>query len=73
MAVVLPGASSAVLTRQLLYTAVTRAQESVVVVGSEEAVRAAVGRPIARASGLTRRLWSTEEGRAQPDTAAPVP
>ncbi len=73
VAVVLPPATSPLLTRELLYTAVTRARESVVLVGNEESVRAAIGRPIARASGLTRRLWSTEEDRAQPDTAAPTP
>ena len=53
----LPGASSRVLTRELLYTAVTRARRRVVLVGTEESVRAAVSRPIARASGLTSRLW----------------
>ena len=57
VAVVLPAPPSAVLTRQLLYTAITRAQEGVVLVGSEAAVRTAVGRPIARASGLTGWLW----------------
>lgn len=57
VAVVLPRSSSAVLTRQLLYTAVTRAQERLVLAGSEQAVRAAVSRPIARASGLAERLW----------------
>jgi exodeoxyribonuclease V alpha subunit len=55
--VLLPGASSRVLTRELLYTAVTRARRSVVLVGREESLRAAVSRPIARASGLTARLW----------------
>ncbi|MGH9077848.1 MAG: ATP-binding domain-containing protein, partial [Acidimicrobiales bacterium] len=54
---VLPGAGSAVLTRQLLYTAVTRARRQVTIVGPEASVRAAVGRPIARASGLAERLW----------------
>jgi exodeoxyribonuclease V alpha subunit len=53
----LPGASSRVLTRELLYTAVTRARRRVVLVGTEEALRAAVTRPIARASGLTSLLW----------------
>jgi exodeoxyribonuclease V alpha subunit len=53
----LPPASSRLLTRELLYTAVTRAKRSLLVVGTEEAVRAAVNRPIARASGLTERLW----------------
>jgi exodeoxyribonuclease V alpha subunit len=50
--VVLPPADSPLLTRELLYTAVTRAQELVRVVGSADAVRAAVERPVRRASGL---------------------
>jgi exodeoxyribonuclease V alpha subunit len=54
--VVLPPAESPLLTRELLYTAVTRAREFVRVVGTEEAVRAAVQRPVGRASGLRRRL-----------------
>lgn len=56
--VVLPPAESPLLTRELLYTAVTRAAEFVRVVGTEEAVRAAVGRPVGRASGLRHRLGS---------------
>ena len=52
----LPEPSSRVLTRELLYTAVTRAQEHLVVVGSEAAIRAAVARPVARASGLGEAL-----------------
>jgi exodeoxyribonuclease V alpha subunit len=54
--VVLPPAESPLLTRELLYTAVTRAAEFVRVVGTEQAVRAAVGRPVSRASGLRTRL-----------------
>ncbi|WP_369797976.1 exodeoxyribonuclease V subunit alpha [Cellulomonas sp. B6] len=50
--VVLPPASSPLLTRELLYTAITRAREHVRVVGSGDAVRAAVERPVRRASGL---------------------
>ena len=53
----LPSAGSRILTRELLYTAVTRARDRVTVVGDEEAVRAAVNRPVARASGLRDRLW----------------
>jgi exodeoxyribonuclease V alpha subunit len=56
--VLLPPAPSRILTRELLYTAVTRAKRSVVLVGTEGSVRSAVSRPIARASGLTARLWS---------------
>jgi exodeoxyribonuclease V alpha subunit len=56
-AVVLPDPSSPILTRELLYTAVTRARTQLVLAGTEEAIRAAVSRPIARASGLRDRLW----------------
>jgi exodeoxyribonuclease V alpha subunit len=50
--VVLPPAESPLLTRELLYTAVTRAKEHVRILGTREALDAAVRRPIVRASGL---------------------
>ena len=53
----LPARSTRILSRQLLYTAVTRAREQVTVVGPEEVIRLAVDRPITRASGLRDRLW----------------
>jgi exodeoxyribonuclease V alpha subunit len=53
----LPDAGSAILTRELLYTGVTRAREQLTVVASEEALRSAIDRPITRASGLRDRLW----------------
>ena len=56
-AVLLPGPGSRILTRELLYTAATRAREQLIVVGTEKTIRAAVARPVARASGLGRRLW----------------
>jgi exodeoxyribonuclease V alpha subunit len=56
-AVLLPEPGSRILTRELLYTAATRAQDRLILVGTEEMVRAAVDRPVARASGLARRLW----------------
>ncbi|TDO15143.1 DNA helicase/exodeoxyribonuclease V alpha subunit [Mycobacterium sp. BK086] len=54
--VLLPQTDSRLLTRELLYTAVTRARTKVRVVGSAEQLRAAVARRAARASGLARRL-----------------
>ena len=57
VAVLLPPAASPILTRELLYTAVSRARHRVLLVGNEDSVRRAVGRPIARASGLRERLW----------------
>jgi exodeoxyribonuclease V alpha subunit len=59
-AVLLPGPESRILTRELLYTAATRARHELILAGSAEAVRAAVQRPVARASGLRRRLWPDE-------------
>jgi exodeoxyribonuclease V alpha subunit len=56
-AVILPDPGSRILTRELLYTAVTRARERLILIGTEEMVRAAVTRPVARASGLRERLW----------------
>ena len=56
-AVLLPDPASPILTRELLYTAVTRARTRLILAGTEESIRAAVNRPIARASGLRRRLW----------------
>ena len=48
--------ASPLLTREMFYTAVTRAERTVRVVGSEEVVRAAVARRVVRASGLRQRL-----------------
>jgi exodeoxyribonuclease V alpha subunit len=57
--VVLPDESSKILTRELLYTAVTRAQQSVTVVGPEASIRAAIDRRVSRASGLRETLWGS--------------
>ncbi|MFZ0668570.1 MAG: exodeoxyribonuclease V subunit alpha [Acidimicrobiales bacterium] len=57
VALILPEPTSPILTRELLYTAVTRAKKKVIIVGSAESVVTATDRPIARSSGLRRRLW----------------
>ncbi|WP_347956828.1 exodeoxyribonuclease V subunit alpha [Gordonia aichiensis] len=54
--VVLPPPDAELLTRELLYTAITRAEHEVNIVGTPEALRAAVGRRVARASGLRTDL-----------------
>jgi len=54
--VLMPPQDSRLLTRELFYTAVTRAKVKVRVVGSEGSVRAAVERRAVRASGLRLRL-----------------
>lgn len=57
--VVLPGPESRVLTRELFYTAVTRARSQVTIIGSAAAVSAAVGRRVQRASGLSTSVPRT--------------
>lgn len=55
--VFIPGdAASRVNTRELFYTAVTRARNTVTVLAGEDAVRAAVMRTTSRATGLLDRL-----------------
>jgi exodeoxyribonuclease V alpha subunit len=60
VAFLVPATGSRLLTRELLYTAVTRAQEHLIVVGGEASIRAAIERPISRASGLRQALWGDE-------------
>jgi exodeoxyribonuclease V alpha subunit len=56
VSVIMPPPESRLLTRELLYTAATRATQQVQIFGSEEAIRRAVLRPASRASGLRGRL-----------------
>ena len=56
VAILLPDQRSRILTRELLYTGITRARRKIILVGDEATVRAAVQRPIDRASGLAHRL-----------------
>ena len=57
-ALLLPEPDSPLLSRELLYTAVTRARSTLLLAGSEESVREAVARPAGRASGLRELLWA---------------
>jgi exodeoxyribonuclease V alpha subunit len=63
--VLLPPTDSRLLTRELLYTAVTRAREKVRLVGSADQLRAAVTRRAIRATGLSRRLAGGQSGKPQ--------
>ena len=53
----LPPPDSGVMSRELLYTAVTRAKRRFTLVGPLEVALAAVRRPTQRASGLDAALW----------------
>ncbi len=56
VAFVLPEHDSPVLTRELIYTAVTRAKKSLSIYGSLELVKASVCRPTCRRGGLAARI-----------------
>jgi exodeoxyribonuclease V alpha subunit len=57
--VVIPEYDSRVMSRELLYTAATRARRSVTLVASAGGIRAAVGRSTGRTSGLEARMRET--------------
>ncbi|MFN3202815.1 MAG: exodeoxyribonuclease V subunit alpha [Bradymonadia bacterium] len=54
----LPEIDGPILTRELLYTAVTRARKQVTLFAPPEVIRASIKRGIERASGLRARLWN---------------
>ena len=54
---ILPDVLSPVLTRELIYTAITRAKRKVKVWGRDDVFQAAVSRRIFRTSGLRDALW----------------
>lgn len=54
--VVLPDRDTPVLTRELIYTAITRARRRVDVYGRHELLRTALGRSVSRSSGLAMRI-----------------
>lgn len=53
----LPDEPSPILSRETLYTAITRARKRLAVIASPEVWRPAVERPLERASGLRAALW----------------
>ena len=67
IAIVLPEESSPLLTRELLYTAVTRARESVLVVGAAASIAKAIRTSVQRTGGLGQAL-----GRGVPRSAPSV-
>jgi exodeoxyribonuclease V alpha subunit len=63
----LPGHDSEVLTRELIYTGVTRAKAEVEIWGDEEIFVTAVARRITRKSGLRGALWDSSGASKNPE------
>jgi exodeoxyribonuclease V alpha subunit len=57
---ILPDKVSPVTTRELIYTAITRARSHVEIWGTRSVFEAAVSQRLARSSGLRDALWGTE-------------
>ena len=62
IALVLPDEASPILSRELIYTAVSRARERVTLFSSAAVLSEAIGRRIERSSGLSDALWGEGEG-----------
>jgi exodeoxyribonuclease V alpha subunit len=61
IALLLPERISPIVTRELVYTAVTRARKRVRIYGSRAVLAEAVRARVQRASGLRERLWETAQ------------
>ena len=60
VAFILPETPSPVLTRELIYTAVTRARNTVTIFGSRETLKAGISKPTIRRSGLMDALYGPD-------------
>ena len=56
---ILPDRDFPVLTRELIYTALTRARKKISIWGSRTIIRNAIARQIERTSGLRDALWAS--------------
>jgi len=55
---VLPDRDYPVLTREMLYTGITRARQNVSIYGTENIIKTTIARKIERTSGLRDALWT---------------
>jgi exodeoxyribonuclease V alpha subunit len=60
--ILLPAEPNRVLTRELLYTGITRARLRVIVMGSAEVVESSILTATDRVSGLMARMWEAAQG-----------
>jgi len=59
---ILPQTVSPVLSRELVYTALTRARKRITVFGKREVLSTAILRRLERTSGLRDTLWGVQPG-----------
>jgi exodeoxyribonuclease V alpha subunit len=63
VALLLPDAPMPLLSRELLYTALSRSRQAVVVCGSAAVLASGVARPLSRSSGVGEKLRAATAGR----------
>lgn len=56
--VMLSNSTNRLLSREILYTAVTRARKSVLIIASNEIIKETVEKRILRNSGLSKKIWN---------------
>ena len=61
--VILPTQDAPVLTRELIYTAVTRARDNVEMWATEAILEQTINRKVRRSSGLRDSLWNDPSGK----------
>ncbi len=62
----LPEQESRVLTRELLYTGITRARKRVSIIGKSQRLNEAIAQPVRRSTGLFEALWYDRQKRDSP-------
>ena len=62
---ILPDRDNPILTRELIYTALTRARKKITIWGAPSIIRSAIARKIERTSGLRDALWGAGAKRSE--------
>lgn len=57
VAIVLPNKENSILSKEILYTAVTRARRNTLIITNEEILTATIQRSVSRKSGVKQKLW----------------
>ncbi|SMO33850.1 exodeoxyribonuclease V subunit alpha [Gracilimonas mengyeensis] len=58
IAIILPDKMNPVLSKEIIYTAVTRARKDTLILAEEEVLRKAIENSVERHSGLKKKLWN---------------
>lgn len=57
VAIILPSEVNSILSKEILYTAVTRARQNTLIIANEEIIRKTIQRSVSRNSGVRQKVW----------------